>query len=1004
MTDATICMAFYTPRMGNVGPLLSPLLVGRDELLALADRRIDDVMAGHGQLLMLSGEAGIGKTRFIASVIRKARGAGFRVSQGDLAPQDREVPLASILDLARTMRGDAAFGSLGDDLLATQPPSTGDGLGRRRRLVVGIAERIVAVADQPTLLAFDDLQWANELSLEVIAELARIIHDRPLLLVAAYRLDELPPGSGAREWRARLLSQRLGDEAALEPLTHEQTALVTTLILDTGLPAPRDVVNAVYERTDGIPLHIEELLGMLGDDARGDGGAIRSAAVPSTIEDTVLARVARLSDEARAVARAGAVIGRSFVPDVLAGVMDRSPAELDAPLEELVSSGVLYPFEYLDHGYYDFRHQLLRDAVYGSIGQADLRRLHARAGEFGAELVGSTEIHASAHFERAGLRAQAYRAALAGARSAEALSSRREAFDLYTRAMANLPGDLSEADLAEVWTAFSNAAASVDLCDVAGEAAATAREHHLAAGNGIAAAMMLVEMSAFERRARRPVARAEAMLQQALEELDAQPSCSELDAARYDALMSLAVLYLSTGRRDQCRRLFDESEAVALRIGNRSIMLEIASWKHFLDATTSADTRHVRAILNIAREAREGGYEEAGVSSYRDAAILGVRLMDLDAAREGLREGMRYAEEIEQSFCRRTMATTAAQIAWTTGSWDDAVRLAEIELVEPGSPGSGSVARDVLGYVAVGRGDVEGARGYLEVSLAEGRRSGEYGPVLRPLWGLAEADLLDGKPAKALAACREALDIAVAADERALLIPFVVTGTRAALATRRPREAQAWVEALTTHLAAWGVAAEPALDHANGLRRMATGSLVAARGLLEAAVSGWEARERIWEASWARLDLAQCLARSHRHADAVPLATHVAEVAETLGSEPLRAAAAEIASIARRRGITDEPWRPLTAREFEVARLIAEGMTNAAIAEELTVSHRTVSAHVEHILAKLGATRRTEIATWVAISVSGTPAVDHAASSSSQAARVSAEQHPRVDDRQHART
>ncbi len=524
-----------------------------------------------------------------------------------------------------------------------------------------------------------------------------------------------------------------------------------------------------------------------------------------------------------------------------------------------------------------------------------------------------------------------------------------------------------------MWTAYSYAAASVDLSEAAGEAAAAAREHHLAAGNGIKAARMLIEMSGYERRARRPVAGAEAMLQLALEELDAQPTSSELDAARYEAMMYLAVLCLSTGRRDECRRLFDESEAVALRIGSRPIMLEIASWKHFLDATTSADSRHLRAILDIAREAREGGYEEAGVGSYRDAAILGVRLMDLDGAREGLREGMRYAEEIEQSFCRRTMATTAAQIAWTTGSWDDAVRLAEIELVEPGSPSSGSVARDVLGYVAAGRGDVEGARGHLEVSLAEGRRSGEYGPVLRPLWGLAEADLVDRKAAAAFSACREALGIAVAADERALLIPFVVTGTRAALAARRPREAQAWVEAVTAHLAEWDTPARPALDHADGLLRMASGSLVAARGLLEAAVSGWDAREHIWEASWARLDLAQCLARSHRHADTVPLATHVAEVAEALGSEPLRAAAAEIASIARRRGIAEEPWRPLTAREFEVARLIAEGMTNAAIAEELSLSPKTVSAHVEHILAKLGAMRRAEIAAWVTTVVATAP-------------------------------
>ena len=125
-----------------------------------------------------------------------------------------------------------------------------------------------------------------------------------------------------------------------------------------------------------------------------------------------------LSEDARAVARAGAVMGRCFAPDVLAGIMDLPVADLDGPLQELVDSSILYPFEMIDHGYYDFRHQLLRDALYDSVPAAELRRLHARAGEFGAELVGATEIHASLHFERAGLRAQAFRAALAGARSA----------------------------------------------------------------------------------------------------------------------------------------------------------------------------------------------------------------------------------------------------------------------------------------------------------------------------------------------------------------------------------------------------------------------------------------------------------------------------------------------------------------------------------------------------------------------------------------------------------
>ena len=154
--------------MSEVRPLLSPILVGRDDLLELAERRLDEAAAGHGQLLLLAGEAGIGKTRMLQAILRKAGPRGVRIAKGDLAPQDRQVPLASILDLARTIRRVPEFGTLGDDLLEIRAGKGGDSLGSRRLLVRDVAERILEAVDRPTLLAFEDLQWADELSLEVV--------------------------------------------------------------------------------------------------------------------------------------------------------------------------------------------------------------------------------------------------------------------------------------------------------------------------------------------------------------------------------------------------------------------------------------------------------------------------------------------------------------------------------------------------------------------------------------------------------------------------------------------------------------------------------------------------------------------------------------------------------------------------------------------------------------------------------------------------------------------
>jgi DNA-binding CsgD family transcriptional regulator len=952
--------------MSRVGPLLSPLLVGRDELLSLADRRIAEAADGRGQLLLLAGEAGIGKSRLLRAIRTKAGAAGLPSVQSDLAPHDRQVPLASFLDLARTMGVTPGFEALGTEVIAilerVDLPEA-DTLGMRRLLVRDLADQIANGIVEPRMLAFEDLQWADEMSLEVIGELARLGRDRPLLMVGVYRVDEFPVGSMQREWRARLLSQRLAEEARLTGLTYEETALVTTLILDTGLPAPREVVNAVYERTDGIPLHIEELLGALGDDARRDGAAIRSAHVPETIEDAILARFSRLSEDGRVVARAGAVVGRCFVPDVLAGVLDRPVADLDAAFDELVANAFLYPFDYLDRGFYDFRHQLLRDALYGTVPSSDLRRLHARAAEYGAELVGASEIHASVHFERAGLRAEAYRAALSGAQAASALSSRHEAFELYGRAVANAPEDLAPLDLADLYDAYCIAAFAVDNVPVMEASAAAARLAYQEAGRPIDAALQLVHLSGMARRDVRPAEERLTLLTQARAELEALPASPERNGALSDVHESLGVVDLDAVRLDAARTQFDE--AIRLRLESSDpdirdieyIAAEIGILRGDIDA--GLDT-----MLRIAREARTERLESLGVTAFRWAAAMAVRVLDYGRAEIAMAEGLRYAAEIEQSYCRHVLAATSAHVAWAEGRWDDAIPIAEIELVEKGSRRGTLGSRDALAFVAFGRGDVERARTLLEASLAIGRSSGETELVLPAMWGLAETALVAGEPDVAAEHCEAALELARSTGERALLVPFAVTGVRAYQSARRPESAERWFEQVCAQLDGWP-RAQAALDHAEGLVRLATGSTVSARSSLDTAMHGWEALGRTWEATNARLDLATCLIRSNRHADALPMLNEAREAADRLGSAPLLERADDLLRVARRRGITDEPWRPLTAREFEVARLVAEGMTNAEIAEVLGLSPKTVSAHLEHILAKLGAMRRTEVAAWV---------------------------------------
>jgi DNA-binding CsgD family transcriptional regulator len=276
------------------------------------------------------------------------------------------------------------------------------------------------------------------------------------------------------------------------------------------------------------------------------------------------------------------------------------------------------------------------------------------------------------------------------------------------------------------------------------------------------------------------------------------------------------------------------------------------------------------------------------------------------------------------------------------------------------------MAQWALGYIAAGRGDRAAAEAQLTPALEFGRHAGWLEMTLPPQWGLAEAALMAGDATAAIAQCEDALTTARQRGEWGLLAPFVVTGVRAYEAAGRPDAAAKWLDQVVRAIGPLADVAAPAIRHGTGLVKLAEGSVAAAREALADAVRMWDERGRRWEALWARLDLAAGDLRANRYGEAMALVREVREAAETMGSEPLLARANQLAQLANGRGAELEPWHPLTVREFEVAQKISAGMTNAEIGQELFISPKTASSHVEHILAKLGVTRRAEIAAWVA--------------------------------------
>jgi DNA-binding CsgD family transcriptional regulator len=944
------------------GSIRSPLLIGRDALLELVDRRLDEVDVGHGQFLLVAGGAGIGKSRFLASAVQKARERGFAEVWSNLQPLDNDVPGGSLRDFARTAMVFPASADMGRDVLAMLEMPRRTNVSGRRQFALEIVDRILDEPDRPTAYVFEDVQWADDLSLDVIGLLALRARERHALLLAGYRNDELHPGSSLRDWRSRLVTQRIAEELRLGPLTESETALVTTLILDTGLPAPRDVARAVYARTDGVPLYIEELLGAIGADARANSRAVRDAVVPDTIEDAVISRLRHRSPEAQAAARAGAVIGRCFTTDVLADMMDLPADSLDGPLQELCDHFLLVPPH--DDGYFDFPHQLLREAIYRSVKVGDRRRYHARAGQFGARLVGQSDIHASAHFERAGMSKEAHVAALSGAREALAVSLHREAFDLYRRSIENMPTDIPTHDRAvileeafyEAWAIEENAAA-----DRLGREASVA---YRASGEVVKAIETIGAVDTLTRRNGRPVSEWMAGVQAAIDELDGLPPSDERDVVRLDFENILIVGYIDRRDLGTARRVATSMLDEARKRGLEEYV-DAAHWRlGLIDALEGRVDEGLQGMAVVAEKGARAGNEGLGVTAYRDTAVHAIYAMEYATANQMLAAGLRYADSVQQSYCAHLMSAGTALVEWADGRWAEAADQAGHAIADHGCRRGAEFGRWALAYVQMGQGDLAGATDSLRQGLQFGLSTETIEYILPPLWGLAEVALQADHPEGAIAHCEDALARAEAVGERLLLVPFVVTGVRAHLTANRPSDAARWLAACQSMLGAMPQVAGPALEHARGLAALSDGATGIARLALQAAVDGWDGKGRVWEATWARLDLATCLVRSGRFADALRMSEDVRVVASKLGSPALAERAGEVARLARGRALDEDPWRPLTAREFAVARLIADGLTNAEIADELGIAPRTASSHVEHILAKLGVSRRAEIAVW----------------------------------------
>ncbi|WP_345763902.1 helix-turn-helix transcriptional regulator [Diaminobutyricibacter sp. McL0608] len=936
---------------------ISPVPVGRGDLLALADRRWAAAASGTGHLLLLAGEAGIGKSRLVDDISVRITGVENRFDASAFR-RGSEIVGGVLLELAAALRR-SKHPDVADRLrtLLFAGAEGGDRARRRRVLVTDLADILSDFlgACGPTLLRLEDLHWADELSLDVLERMAGSLRGTHTLVLATYRTEELFPGTPLRQWRDRLVGQRLAEEAHIRRLDRAMTAQLAEAI--TGSVLPSVYLDQLYARSDGIPLHVEELIA---------AGAVTR--VPGSVAEAVLLGRGALSPRARSLVDAAAVIGRSFDIDVLAGTIGESVDELDAGLTELLDRHIIVSTG--DGTNFDFRHAMIRDTIYESIPPSRRRRLHEAAG-VAAIVAEYCYADVSDHYERANLPDIAYGHALFAAADAARVSAHREAATLYERARRTAPQDLPLSERADLYARLASEVAAVDENEEAVEHFAMAIDLYRSAADEVAAARLVPRLMSTRHLVGDPLETRTRLALDALARLngaDIDPE-SVPPLVRFELFAALAAAYMLD------RRLYTAIEygtnAAAIRLPQDPDDVATLAARVNLDATLGSVLVFAgrmeegwRLLENAVTTGRKAGIEAETARAFRMLGSSASVLVEYDRAERWLEEGLEYTERTERWNDHHYLASHLAHVCWARGDWQRAENEARRALAD----GRGGIttrvtALIVLGYLGVGHGELDEAHSVLDEARVIGERMNELQRLSPALWGLAELAVQEGRAHDAVALCDRALRDSERVGDAAYLFPFLVTGVRAHLALHEVTAAREWIRRCGKLISARGIPGTlPALEHAEGLLALGEAHWVHAREHLESARSGWEQRHRFWEGTQASIDLASGLNRTRRGREATAELDRARSLAQGAGARvlELRADAVSVRA-AEAPGIA-----PLSEREFEVAGLIAAGATNKEIAVTLTIAPKTVGAHVEHILAKLDAARPSEIAAWVA--------------------------------------
>lgn len=980
--------------------VVSTVTVGRDGELDFLNRAVESAGRGLGQVVLITGEAGVGKTRLVAEVGRRALGRGFVSFRGYCFEADVAFPFAPVIDGLRACffeRNPSELarlvGPLGVELVKLVPelglilpdvrPSPPlEPQAETRRLFEVLLRFLGQLAgDRPLLGVFEDLHWADGISLDFLHFLARRIQNRPVLVLLSYRLGE---AARLGDFLGRLNRERLAAELVLQPLGPADVDRMVRAILGSPQRVPPDVLDLLYRLTEGNPFFIEEVLKgwaaaglILRTEAGVEWAPPDRLVVPRNVHGAVRQRLPRLSPEARELLSLAAVTGRRFDLGILGELTGQGEAALLERVSELVRAQLVAEEA---PGRFVFRHPLTLEAVLTALMPTERRALHRRVvAVLEKAYAGAPDSHAgdlACHYHAAGRWDKALEFSVRAAERAQTLYAPHEAIEHLNRAL-EAAGHLQILAPLEVLRARGKARETVGYHDQARADYEEVLRRARAAGDQGLEWRALLDLGLLW--AARDLGQAGEYLQAALalargraepsalaETLNAVGSWhaqrgepaqavgfhrealgifQELNDLRGVAstldLLGLASHY--DGDVVGARGYFEEAAAIFRRLGDRqglartlaNLTLCGPGHQHNLEVPALGLCQAVATgeeAVKVARAIRWRAGEIFAMSElalqltvkghYRRALDLGEAALSL-AADIGHRQWLVAA-------CR-----SLGRVYLEVLAWEEARAYFEMAYDLLGDLGSGLWAGYVtagLALTCIARGDLDAARQLLGRILTPDTPA--WARWQRQAWGaLAELALAENNPELALDVVAK-LREGTRNLEPGMVLPRLWALHGAALA-----QMGRYQEAETVLLAAERCAAERGLPGWVWRLHAELGRLYRAWGRREAAVAHVLTARRVVK------ELAEGIADAHLRQKFITRAVGLMPPAG--------------------RGAADAGRGGLTPREWQVARLVADGKSNREIADALIVGERTVESHVARIMAKLGVSARAGVAAWV---------------------------------------